>query len=181
MTISTQHLLPPSDDVLAPPSLGLTTPAIASTNVSPELPTFTVAPQPPQDDTGPTSSTSVLLSAKDAKSKSAEPAESVDPSVVDEGENSSEQAMEVEPLHSEKQESAPAEAVAPPMDVDRPPGSPPRVIFDHTRSFPGGFPIDVEFEASKLPLDVAVFNSARASGMAHALESRFVDHRSGSV
>jgi len=60
---------------------------------------------------------------------------------------------------------------------------------------PGGFAIDVCFEASKLPLDVAIFNSARAAGgdekirkylqavlviggtalipgMAHALESR---------
>ncbi|THH11839.1 hypothetical protein EW145_g366 [Phellinidium pouzarii] len=59
----------------------------------------------------------------------------------------------------------------------------------------GGYPIDVPFEASKLPLDVAIFNSARAAGgddrirkylqgvlivgggaltpgMAHALESR---------
>jgi actin-related protein 8 len=70
-----------------------------------------------------------------------------------------------------------------------------RPVVDPTCSFPGGFPIDVEFEASKLPLDVAVFNSARAAGgdekirkylqavlviggtsmvpgMAHALESR---------
>lgn len=31
-------------------------------------------------------------------------------------------------------------------------------------SFPGGFAIDVCFEASKLPLDVAIFNSARAAG-----------------
>ncbi|KZT10183.1 actin-like ATPase domain-containing protein [Laetiporus sulphureus 93-53] len=61
--------------------------------------------------------------------------------------------------------------------------------------YPGGYPIDVCFEASKLPLDVAIFNSARAAGgdekikkylqavlviggtalvpgMAHALESR---------
>jgi actin-related protein 8 len=60
---------------------------------------------------------------------------------------------------------------------------------------PGGYEIDVCFEASKLPLDVAIFNSARAAGgdekirkylqavlviggsalipgMAHALESR---------
>ena len=59
----------------------------------------------------------------------------------------------------------------------------------------GNMPIDVVFEASKLPLDVAIFNSARAAGgderirkylqavlvvggtahipgMAHALESR---------
>lgn len=62
-------------------------------------------------------------------------------------------------------------------------------------NFPGGLPIDVCLEASKLPLDVAIFNSARACGgddkirkylqavlvigggaqlpgMAHALESR---------
>lgn len=64
-----------------------------------------------------------------------------------------------------------------------------------TFAYPGGFAIDVAFEASKLPLDVAIFNSARAAGgdekirkylqavlviggtalvpgMAHALESR---------
>ncbi|KAF8523616.1 hypothetical protein JB92DRAFT_3081847 [Gautieria morchelliformis] len=62
-------------------------------------------------------------------------------------------------------------------------------------AYPGGFGIDVAFEAGKLPLDVAIFNSARAAGgdekirkylqavlvvggtarvpgMAHALESR---------
>lgn len=67
--------------------------------------------------------------------------------------------------------------------------------FGQTQTFPGGFGIDVSFEASKLPLDVAIFNSARAAGgdekirkylqavlvvggsalvpgMAHALESR---------
>jgi actin-related protein 8 len=66
-----------------------------------------------------------------------------------------------------------------------------------TPTYPGGFAIDVCFEASKLPLDVAIFNSARAAGgdekirkylqavlviggtalipgMAHALESRHV-------
>ncbi|KAF8659821.1 hypothetical protein AX16_001706 [Volvariella volvacea WC 439] len=31
-------------------------------------------------------------------------------------------------------------------------------------SYPGGLPIDVNFEASKLPLDVAIFNSTRAAG-----------------
>jgi actin-related protein 8 len=63
--------------------------------------------------------------------------------------------------------------------------------------YPGGFAIDVCFEASKLPLDVAIFNSARAAGgddkirkylqavlviggtahvpgMGHALESRYI-------
>jgi actin-related protein 8 len=66
-----------------------------------------------------------------------------------------------------------------------------------TAVYPGGFSIDVCFEASKLPLDVAIFNSARAAGgddkirkylqavlviggtahipgMGHALESRSV-------
>lgn len=65
----------------------------------------------------------------------------------------------------------------------------------HGQTFYGGYPIDVAFEAGKLPLDVAIFNSARAAGgddrirkylqavlligggaltpgMAHALESR---------
>ena len=65
------------------------------------------------------------------------------------------------------------------------------------QTYPGGFAIDVCFEASKLPLDVAIFNSARAAGgdekirkylqavlviggtamlpgMPHALESRYV-------
>lgn len=31
-------------------------------------------------------------------------------------------------------------------------------------TYPGGYAIDVCFEASKLPLDVAIFNSARAAG-----------------
>jgi len=33
-----------------------------------------------------------------------------------------------------------------------------------TSTYPGGLTIDVCFEASKLPLDVAIFNSARAAG-----------------
>lgn len=67
-----------------------------------------------------------------------------------------------------------------------------------TAEYVRGLPIDVCFEAAKLPLDVAIFNSARACGgeekirkylqavlvvgggalipgMAHALESRWVD------
>lgn len=35
---------------------------------------------------------------------------------------------------------------------------------NQTPVYPGGFAIDVAFEASKLPLDVAIFNSARAAG-----------------
>ena len=32
------------------------------------------------------------------------------------------------------------------------------------QTFLGGYPVDVPFEASKLPLDVAIYNSARAAG-----------------
>ncbi|KAJ3786868.1 hypothetical protein GGU10DRAFT_350434 [Lentinula aff. detonsa] len=39
-----------------------------------------------------------------------------------------------------------------------------RLSSEPVQAFPGGFSIDVCFEASKLPLDVAIFNSARASG-----------------
>lgn len=40
--------------------------------------------------------------------------------------------------------------------------SPPLVLPDGV-VFPGGHPIDVPFESSKLPLDVAIFNSARGA------------------
>jgi len=82
--------------------------------------------------------------------------------------------------------TSPSEAVEQP--IQGPPSHPAQI-------YPGGYPIDVCFEASKLPLDVAIFNSARAAGgdekirkylqavlviggtalvpgMAHALESR---------
>lgn len=75
--------------------------------------------------------------------------------------------------------------------------TPPMRMNSKNTPFLGNLPIDVVFEASKLPLDVAIFNSARAAGgddkirkylqavlvvggtallpgMAHALESRFV-------
>lgn len=80
-----------------------------------------------------------------------------------------------------------------PRAVDAVPGPPP--VYPLPGTYPGGFGIDVAFEAGKLPLDVAIFNSARAAGgdekirkylqavlvvggtalvpgMAHALESR---------
>lgn len=93
--------------------------------------------------------------------------------------------VEVEPENKTPQPNPPAQPAA-----QVPPQS------DHsTGNFPGGLPIDVCLEASKLPLDVAIFNSARACGgdekirkylqavlvigggaqipgMAHALESR---------
>lgn len=71
------------------------------------------------------------------------------------------------------------------------------IVAPMNTAFLGNLPIDVPFEASKLPLDVAIFNSARAAGgdekirkylqavlvvggtalipgMSHALESRSV-------
>lgn len=85
-------------------------------------------------------------------------------------------------------------------DAKAPQSSPSKTLETNANSDPNlnsGYSIDVCFEASKLPLDVAVFNSARAAGgddkirkylqavlviggtslipgMAHALESRFV-------
>ncbi|TFK39862.1 nucleus protein [Crucibulum laeve] len=91
-----------------------------------------------------------------------------------------------------------------PIDVDvdsKPPAAQvhgtPQTLDNHNpqKTYVGGYAIDVSFEASKLPLDVAIFNSARAAGgdekirkylqavlviggtalvpgMAHALESR---------
>ena len=55
--------------------------------------------------------------------------------------------------------------------------SPPLVLPEGV-TFPGDLPIDVPFESSKLPLDVAVFNSARgASENALApLVSKFLEN-----
>ena len=75
----------------------------------------------------------------------------------------------------------------------QPPTAPPQAAAG--ASYNGGYDIDIYFEASKLPMDVAIYNSARAAGgdekirkylqavlviggtalipgMAHALESR---------
>jgi actin-related protein 8 len=92
--------------------------------------------------------------------------------------------------------TAPTAPVAPPTSQSVPPPAlSSKVTSSSSAIYPGGFPIDVCFEASKLPLDVAIFNSARAAGgddkirkylqavlvigggalvpgMAHALESR---------
>ncbi|KIK08875.1 hypothetical protein K443DRAFT_655462 [Laccaria amethystina LaAM-08-1] len=95
---------------------------------------------------------------------------------------------------------APSEAVLEVIDVDDDSKLPTLHNLQHASqlqasTYPGGYSIDVCFEASKLPLDVAIFNSARAAGgddkirkylqavlviggtalipgMAHALESR---------
>lgn len=98
--------------------------------------------------------------------------------------SSADAPMEI--LDVESDEKAPPGAGSPPPGAKSPAAS----------GYPGGFAIDVCFEASKLPLDVAIFNSARAAGgddkirkylqavlviggtalipgIAHALESRW--------
>ncbi|KAF9525320.1 nucleus protein [Crepidotus variabilis] len=102
-------------------------------------------------------------------------------------ESSSDVPLEVVDGDDENKQDASNPQAAPSITPIPPPPAAP--------TFPGGFPIDVAFEASKLPLDVAIFNSARAAGgdekirkylqavlviggtalvpgMAHALESR---------
>ena len=101
----------------------------------------------------------------------------------------SEAPIEIIDVDDESKPSTSQVAQTQPIQVQPPPPAAP--------SYPGGFAIDVCFEASKLPLDVAIFNSARAAGgdekirkylqavlviggtalipgMAHALESRLV-------
>ncbi|PVG04564.1 actin-like ATPase domain-containing protein [Serendipita vermifera] len=55
--------------------------------------------------------------------------------------------------------------------------SPPLVLPEGI-TFPGGLPIDVPFEASKLPLDVAIFNSARgaAENATAPIVSKFLEN-----
>lgn len=94
---------------------------------------------------------------------------------------------------SDNKSSAPP-AIPTPQSVP-PPALSSKVTSSSSAVYPGGFTIDMCFEASKLPLDVAIFNSVRAAGgddkirkylqallviggtalvpgMAHALESR---------
>jgi actin-related protein 8 len=192
MLVSTQHLLPPPEPIVAtsvPPA------------TIPELPSFSVAPQPAAVDQAPPSE-STFDGAMTPNPKTEDSADmNVDVETVD-------QDSEMKPVvpvqdaikvddppeipTATATEQPPEPAAAP---VESQPAIPKSSTYDPTCSFPGGFPIDVEFEASKLPLDVAVFNSARACGgdekirkylqavlvvggtslipgMAHALESR---------
>ncbi|KAL0577906.1 phosphatidylinositol kinase-related protein kinase tor1, partial [Marasmius crinis-equi] len=102
-------------------------------------------------------------------------------------ENSTEVPMEVVDIEDDSKSSVAQQS--PSKSVTKPSTPEP------SSTFSGGFGIDVFFEASKLPLDVAIYNSARAaggdekirkylqavlvvggtasiSGMAHALDSR---------
>lgn len=103
--------------------------------------------------------------------------------------------MEIVDIEGESRPPSLAESAPPRHETPPKPGLGKNV--SPIATYPGGFTIDVCFEASKLPLDVAIFNSARAAGgdekirkylqavlvvggtalipgMAHALESRFV-------
>ncbi|KIP07419.1 hypothetical protein PHLGIDRAFT_127629 [Phlebiopsis gigantea 11061_1 CR5-6] len=182
MIISTQHLLPPAlptpivalDASLATPGSGLQTPSVSE----------------PQPDAAPAydaemDTTAVGDNGGDVPRKTAL---SAPPPVVN-GDGSADAPMEIVDGDDADVENKPVvEGAAGPGQVpQQQPAPQPR--------YPGGFPIDVCFEASKLPLDVAIFNSARAAGgddkirkyltavlviggcalipgMAHALESR---------
>lgn len=102
-------------------------------------------------------------------------------------ESTSDAPIEVIDVEEEAKPTVTSQPQAPPQAIA--PQSNPHTPYD------GGLGIDIYFEASKLPLDVAIFNSARAAGgdekirkylqavlviggsalipgMAHALESR---------
>lgn len=103
--------------------------------------------------------------------------------------------MDVIDVEADNKAQAPAASGQPSFQSVHPPALSSKVASTSSAAYPGGLPIDVCFEASKLPLDVAIFNSARAAGgddkirkflqavlviggtalvpgMAHALESR---------
>lgn len=114
------------------------------------------------------------------------------------GDGSADAPMEIVDGDDAEAESKPAVGVAAAAAAAAEPGQVAQQPAAPQPTFPGGYPIDVCFEASKLPLDVAIFNSARAAGgddkirkylqavlviggcalipgMAHALESRCGD------
>ncbi|KIM58979.1 hypothetical protein SCLCIDRAFT_16606 [Scleroderma citrinum Foug A] len=178
MIISTQHLLPPPPSTVPdPPSAQVAAPARSQGGTPPiqsENGTKVEQQEPSLPSTANPTPPPTAISA-------AEPAET--------GTSDAPAAAEIIQVDTEEKTTAhptqPSHTV--PQAQLRP--VPP------TSSYPGGLPIDVCFEASKLPLDVAIFNSARACGgddkirkflqavlvigggahipgMAHALESR---------
>lgn len=180
MIISTQHLLPSA--LPTPTVLAESGPATQSTSVS--------TPAEPAADSG---------NDAPAGTASGLPEDSMDvtPAADPSDETKSEQGpppggadapVDVIDVDDAELDVKPVLQAVPPVPA----------LAQHAASpaaFPGGYTIDVCFEASKLPLDVAIFNSARAAGgdekirkylqavlvvggcalvpgMAHALESR---------
>jgi len=205
MMISTQHLLPTAPmHAIIPAELPLSLPASG-----PQTPAVVVsAAQPP--DAGDTSSapnpvpTPTDTPAEGSKMTNGAPGE--EPKLEEPSTTSRTSAPPSAPtttmnVTGEGTADAPMEI----SDTEGPETKPLPIIpqeqlhahysAQHQPTYPGGFAIDVCFEASKLPLDVAIFNSARAAGgdekirkylqavlviggtalvpgMAHALESR---------
>lgn len=103
-------------------------------------------------------------SAQRSKSPSAEhnqPSESATQSGQDQSEPKKEQSQTPTPngnFSSATPVAGDASVIAPALS------SAPSQRLAQPEVFPGGYPVDVPFEASKLPLDVAIYNSARAAG-----------------
>ncbi|KII85873.1 hypothetical protein PLICRDRAFT_700670 [Plicaturopsis crispa FD-325 SS-3] len=170
MVISTQHLIPP-----APPPPAPEPPAPAPPHDPPALP----APQPVQEIEGTASP------EKDPARSTATSNDATPPIVLADDAAAMDVDVDVKPALQPSPQ---------PQSQPRRP-SPKQSQSQSSAAYPGGYAIDVCFEASKLPLDVAIFNSARAAGgddkirkylqavlvvggtalvpgMAHALESR---------
>ncbi|KAH9926941.1 actin-like ATPase domain-containing protein [Fomitopsis serialis] len=211
MVISTQHLLPAAmphpivfEQVQGLPQSGSQTPGLG------QQPAFVVAPQPAGESAPPQTSVNTVESLTAPATKTEDASESVTPSAAGSGDVAMKEESPTTTLPT------PAGSTAPATDI---PGAPVEIIDvdamedraapsalpadqmtqllppQQPHIYPGGYTIDVCFEASKLPLDVAIFNSARAAGgdekirkylqavlviggtalvpgMAHALESR---------
>ncbi|KAF8587912.1 actin-like ATPase domain-containing protein [Ramaria rubella] len=174
MIISTQHLLPPPPSATAsfPPPVPTFTPSYPVMDSVLEegygRPVFSVAPQTAQaNDAGPPQVGTFADNTSATRSN----------------------AVESQPLEGTATDEERG------IDQSEPTTPAPQSVYPQPGTYPGGFGIDVAFEAGKLPLDVAIFNSARAAGgdekirkylqavlvvggtalvpgMAHALESR---------
>lgn len=201
MVISTQHLLPPAmpptimpPEIPSMPASGTQTPGASS------QPAFVVSTQPVPGDSAAGSVTAEETPAQEGEVKEETPTAtvaspaSVPPSVPAPapvpastvGDGTADLPMEI--IDVDELDSKPSlPGMSLPVSV--------QPLLQPAHIYPGGYPIDVCFEASKLPLDVAIFNSARAAGgdekirkylqavlviggsalvpgMAHALESR---------
>jgi actin-related protein 8 len=179
MIISTQHLLLVKE--AQPPTVA---PAIA------DAPMVPVNPEESKADTSVKENESVTSGQADPVVAKGDPSD-VDIEMQDADQTPKEEVKEVSVPEQPADEPS---AVLPAATIQSPELTHPS--YDPTFGYPGGYPLDLEFEASKLPLDVAVFNSTRACnggdekirkylqavlvvggtslipGMAHALESR---------
>lgn len=215
MMISTQHLLPNAMPTLVQYPEQPTVPAAAVAPPSvPETPAISdVAPptqqeqvlSPPISTQGGGADAASFADAPTTTDAEAPASEAQDPSAPETKIEDSTPTIPVEPaptstpipgvLTGEGTAEAPMEIVDEDGDTKPTPQQQPFQPPQPIQIYPGGFAIDVAFEASKLPLDVAIFNSARAAGgdekirkylqavlviggtalvpgMAHALESR---------